>query len=84
MHATSLIMLALPTFVPRFKSTVFHQNRPKIKLFLHKNAKFLSAGGKRLGALPPDPRNSPPIAKSWLRACLCPFVALRYFHSDDV
>ena len=74
-----------------------------MKLFLQKNAKFLSAGGsaprppclrrlgalspnpqptaaggfvpqtpiglRRLGAPPPDPPNSPPIANFWLRAC---------------
>ena len=47
-----------------------------MKLFLQKHAKFSSAGGKalrppclwRLGAEPPDPPNSPPIANFWLRA----------------
>ena len=37
-----------------------------MKLFLQKNAKFLSAGGSA-----PDPPNSPPIANFWLRAWLC-------------
>ena len=55
MHATSLIMLALPTSMPRFKSTIFHQNIPKIKLFLHKNAKFSSARGKAAGGFAPRP-----------------------------
>ena len=43
-HVTSLIMLALPLSMPRFKSVTFYQNSAKIKLFLQKNAKFLSAG----------------------------------------
>ena len=46
------------------KALFFNQNSPKIKLFLLKNAKFLSAGGsiprplclRRLGALPPNPQ----------------------------
>ena len=37
-------------FMPRFKSMIFCQNSSKIKLFLQKNTKFLSAG-----APPPDP-----------------------------
>ena len=55
--------------MPRFKSIIFYQNSPKIKLFLKKNAKFLSAGNfaprppclRRLGALPPDPHTQPPL-----------------------
>ena len=47
-----------------------------MKLFLQKNAKFSSASRppclRRLGALPPDPQNSPPIANFWLRACTNP------------
>ena len=39
--------------MPRFKSIIFYQNSPKIKLFSKKNAKFLSAGGSA-----PDPRAS--------------------------
>ena len=31
--------------MPRFKSIIFYQNIPKMKLFLQKNAKFSSAGG---------------------------------------
>ena len=49
----SLIMFALPVSKKRFKSIIFNQNSPKIKLFFQKNAKFLNAGG---GA--PDPRAS--------------------------
>ena len=49
--------------MPRFKSIIFYQNSPKIKLFLKKNAKVSSAG-----APPPDPQTSPPIANLWLRA----------------
>ena len=56
-------MFALPISKPRFKSIIFNQNSPKMKLFLQKNAKFSSAG-----APPPDPQNSPPIANFWLRA----------------
>ena len=68
-------MFALLISKPRFKSIIlFYQNSPKMKLFLQKNAKFLSAG-----ASPPDPhwppaadpQNSPPpIANFWLSACL--------------
>ena len=44
-------MFALPISKPRFKSIIFfYQNSPKMKLFLQKNAKFLSAG-----APPPEP-----------------------------
>ena len=50
--------------MPRFKSITFYCISPKIKLFLQKNAKLSSAGGKaprlpclrRLGALPPNPK----------------------------
>ena len=52
-------MFALAISQPRTKSI---QISPKIKVFLQKNAKFLSAGGsahrppclRRLGALPPN------------------------------
>ena len=37
-------MFALLISIPRFKSNIFHQNSPKIKLFLQKNAKFSSVG----------------------------------------
>ena len=46
-------MFAPPISKPRFKSIIFNQNSPKIKLFLQKNAKFSSAGGSA-----PDPRAS--------------------------
>ena len=60
--------VALPNFMARFKSIIFYQNSSKVKVFLHKNSKFSSAGGSaprppcllRLGALPPDPQ--PPAA----------------------
>ena len=48
-------MFALPISMPRFKSIIFYQNSPKIKLFWQKNAKILSAA---LGAPPPDSRAS--------------------------
>ena len=41
--------------MPRFKSIIFYQCSPKIKLFLKKNAKFLSAGGSA-----PRPPRQPP------------------------
>ena len=40
--------------MPRFKSIIFYQNSPKIKLFLKKKMQNFQA----LGALPPDPRAS--------------------------
>ena len=46
-------MIALPISMPRFKSIIFYQNRPKIKLFLQKMQSF-----RALGASPPDPRAS--------------------------
>ena len=42
-------MFALLISIPRFKSNIYHQNSPKIKLFLQKNAKF-----RALEALLPD------------------------------
>ena len=50
--------------MPRFKSNNFYQNRPKIKLFLQKKAKFLRPGGFapnglwQLGTKPLDPQIS--------------------------
>ena len=49
-------MFALPSSLPHFKSIIFYQNRPKIKLFLQNNAKFSSAGGSA-----PRPPNYPPL-----------------------
>ena len=43
--------------MPRFNSIKFYQNRPKIKLVFVKNRQNFRA----LGALPLDPRNSPPF-----------------------
>ena len=62
-------MFTLGISMPRFKSIIIHQNSSKIKLFLQQNAKFSIAGGsaprppclRRLGALPPNPQNSPPL-----------------------
>ena len=50
--------------MPRFNGIKFYQNRPKIKLVFVKNRQNFRA----LGAPPPDPRKSPPIADFWLRA----------------
>ena len=73
--ATSLTMFALPISMPRFKNINFYQNRPKIKLFLQKNAKFFVFCGLRTqtpvplaaGGFAPRPPKHPPIAKFWLR-----------------
>ena len=46
--------------MPRFKSIIFYQNSRKIKSFLKKIQNFSAGGLRRLGALPPDPQNSPP------------------------
>ena len=46
------------SLMPRFKSSKFYQNKPKIKLYLLKNKIF-----RVLGALPPDPQ-WPPVDKS--------------------
>ena len=67
--------------MPRFKSIIFYQYSPKIKLFLKKNAKFSSAGGsapkppclRRLGVLPPDPQISP-LNCEFLATCLPRFA----------
>ena len=42
--------------MPRFKSIILHQNIPKIKSFLQKNAKFSSAGKSA-----PRPPKQPPL-----------------------
>ena len=78
---SSLITFALPISMPRFKSIIFCQYSPKIKLFLKKNAKFSSAGGsapkppclRLLGDPPPDPPNSP-LNCEFLAACLPRFA----------
>ena len=52
-------MFALPISVRLYlvlKALFFNQNSPKMKLFLQKNAKFLSAGGSAS-----SPQNSPPL-----------------------
>ena len=62
--------------MPRFKSIIFYQNSPKIKFFLKKNAKFLSAVGSApdsrtsggWGLCPQTPKTVPPNANFWLRA----------------
>ena len=66
-------MFALPISKPRFKSSIFNQNSPKMKLFLQKNAKFSSAGGSApvppaAGGFAPRPPKQPPIANFCLRA----------------
>ena len=63
--------------MPRFKSIIFYQYSPKIKLFLKKNAKFSSAGGSAprppiasgsWGLRPQTPKTAPAIANFWLCA----------------
>ena len=49
-------MFALPISKPRFKSIIFNQNSPKIKLFLQKYANFSSAGA---------PPSDPPASGGW-------------------
>ena len=55
--------------MPRFKSIIFYQYSPKIKLFLKKKCKIFKRWGLcpqtpnslwQLGALPPDPQIQPP------------------------
>ena len=60
-YANSLIRFALPISMPRFKSIIFCQNSPKIKLFFKKMQKF-----QALGDPPRDPQIQPPIANFWL------------------
>ena len=61
--------------MPRFKSIIFYQNSPKIKLFLKKNAKFSSAGG----SAPNTPKKQPHIANFLLRTSqLC--TVFNYMH----
>ena len=58
-------MFALPISKPRSKTLFLYQNSPKIKLFLQKNAKFLSAED----SAPRPLKQPPPIANFWPRAC---------------
>ena len=62
--ATSLIMFALPIFMPRLTSIIFYQNSPKIKLFLPKKGIIL----ERWGLHPQAPKTAPLIANFWLCA----------------
>ena len=39
------MMFALPISIPRFKSIIFYQNSPKIKLFLEELKNFRALGG---------------------------------------
>ena len=66
--------------MPCFRSIIFYQNSPKTKLFLKKKCKIFKRWGlcpqtpnslRRLGAPPPDPRNSP---------LNCEFLASRLPH----
>ena len=49
-------MFARPNSKPPFKSIIFYQNSPKIKIFLQEMQNF-----RTLGAPPPDPQNNPPL-----------------------
>ena len=88
-------MFSLPISKPRFKSIIFNQNSPKIKLFFSKNAKFSSAGGsaprppylRGLGALPPNPQ--PPAAGGFAprppkQLLHCEFLATRLDHTNSL
>ena len=73
MYATSLMMFSPLISLPHFKSINFYQNRPKIKLFLQKNTKFLSAGLR-----PHTPRTAPlQISGSESNHVFAPFYATR-------
>ena len=61
------------------KALFFSQNSPKMKIFLQKNAKFSSAGG----SAPRSPKQPPPIANFWLRACQEALVA-RVLNMNDI
>ena len=63
-------MFALSISKPRFKSIIFNQNSPKMKLFLQKMQNF-----RALGALPLDPKTAPPH---------CEFLATRLDHSKGM
>ena len=55
--------------MPRFKSVIFYQYSPKIKLFLKKKMQNFQA----LGNPPPDPQNSP-LNRECLVTCLPRFA----------
>ena len=59
-------MFALQIAMPRFKSVIFYQNSPKIKLFFQKDAKFLITV---CNLQTTDPQSSFLIANFWQRAC---------------
>ena len=58
-----------------FKSINFYPNRPKIKLRLQKNTKFLSPGG--CSPMHADPRNSSSIVDFWL----CASAEIVHYHA---
>ena len=62
--------VALPIFIPPFKSIIFYQNSSKIKLFLQKKMQNFRA----LGAPPPDPHTQPPHCE-FLATRLAIFIA---------
>ena len=76
-------LIALPISMPRFKSIIFHQYSPKIKLFKKKMQNF-----QALGAPPPNPRASggwglcpqtpqnSPLNGEFLATCLPRFAPL--------
>ena len=61
---------ALPISMPRFKSIIFYQYSPKIKLFLKKKCKIF----KRWGLRPQTPKTAPRNCE-FLALC-CPRFAL--------
>ena len=72
-------MFALPISKPRFKSIIFNQNSPKIKLFLQKNAKFSSAWGLPSNPQPPAAGGFAPRPPKQLPHC--EFLATRLDHT---
>ena len=56
---------AASSYVTSLKALFFIKIALKLSYFCKKMQNF-----QALGALPPDPQNSPPIANFWLRACL--------------
>ena len=57
-------MFTLTLFMPGLKALIFIKISQKVTVFLQKMQIF-----RALGALPPNPRNSPHIADFWPRAC---------------